>query len=95
MTSLDIHSFNNRLYMCFCFPKTIQNQTKDKPTEDCGCQARRQPHKKLEEGYFILILSKHILKPSKQNWNGPKGKHILIQILLCFILTKALIFMAG
>ena len=51
--------------------------------------------KKLEEGYFILILSKHILKPSKQNWNEPQGKRILIQILVCFSLTEALIFIVG
>lgn len=72
------------------FLKTIQIWTKDKTTKDRGCLAPSQ-QAKLEEAYFIFILSKHIVKPSKQNWNWPKGKHILIQILVCFLLTKALI----
>lgn len=35
--------------------------------------------KEIEVSYFIPILSKHVLKQSKHNWNGPRGKRILIQ----------------
>lgn len=80
--------------MCSCFHKTIEILTKEKPRQTATAWHGARS-KKLEEGYFILILSKHILKPSKQNWNGPQGKHILIQILVCFSLTQALIFIVG
>lgn len=66
------------------------SKQKTKPPRTVAAKPRAG-YKKLELGYYILILSKHILRQFKQNSNGPKGKHIWIQILGCFSLTKALI----
>lgn len=69
MNSLDIHAYIGYEYVCFCFPKSIQIQTKDQTSADRGCRARRQ----LREigGYSNLILSKQVIKPP----NGTEMGH--------------------